>query len=245
MKSQLPVSWKRIAIALAIVFGALGLLDVALHYFGPWYEAREMGSDPQLSLLPVPVPDKSMAAVHGPAVQAFELSFRVPWEEIESEKKSARVVLVKFKEGPALIVFAPSESSTGAQPAQGTTKVDQERLRQVLGARASTYDLMEAELGATPADIRWWDRSSTMKTLVLLELKSLALLKATAVYQIGNRELRGFQIGDPSVQPTRVELDLYDVNNRRYEIWISSKDRPVSQAQINAIVASMKPIPHS
>jgi len=48
------------------------------------------------------------------------------------------------------------------------------------------------------------------------------------------------------VEPHRVTLDIFDVNNRRYQLVIASSNRQlITQADINAIVASFRPIPHS
>jgi hypothetical protein len=55
-------------------------------------------------------------------------------------------------------------------------------------------------------------------------------------------------LGNPAIAPYSVELDLFDRNDRRYKIIIIGKDkkRPVlTQADINAMVASFRPIPHS
>jgi hypothetical protein len=57
--------------------------------------------------------------------------------------------------------------------------------------------------------------------------------------------LRGFQVGNPAVSPFIVRLALFDQNNRQYDFAFSGRDRehPVlSQAQVNAFVASIKPI---
>jgi hypothetical protein len=60
--------------------------------------------------------------------------------------------------------------------------------------------------------------------------------------------MHGFQIGDPALSPYKVVLDLYDRSDRRYQILIVGKDlthQVITQAEINGMVASLRPIPHS
>ncbi len=76
----------------------------------------------------------------------------------------------------------------------------------------------------------------------------MEMVECTAIYHVANSELRGFQFCDADVAPHRVVVNLFDVNNRRYELIIASRDaaKPaVTQADINAIISSMRPIPHS
>lgn len=113
----------------------------------------------------------------------------------------------------------------------------------------SGYDWMASELAATPDQIRWWNRTNNVRLTVLLGMKSIEMTgNCTAIYKAENSELHGFQLGDPAIAPHRVTLDLFDVNNRRYELVASSRnaDHPVvTQADINAIVASIRPVLHS
>jgi hypothetical protein len=108
---------------------------------------------------------------------------------------------------------------------------------------------MAAELGATPSQVKWWaTRTANVRSLVLLNLKSMEMNDTNAIYQLTAEEMHGFQLGNPAIAPYRVELDLFDRNDRRYQIIINGKDeqRPVlTQAEINAMVASFRPIPHS
>lgn len=114
---------------------------------------------------------------------------------------------------------------------------------------SSSYNWLEVELAASPNDVHWWNRTGNVRAAVLLGLKEIEISDSTTViYKIGNDEMHGFQFGDPAKPPYRVKLELFDVNNRRYEIMISSikpATLPVTQADINAIVGSLRPIPHS
>jgi hypothetical protein len=59
--------------------------------------------------------------------------------------------------------------------------------------------------------------------------------------------MRGFQFGDPG-KPNEIVLELFDAKDRPYEIEIlqyrpQGDIPPLSRPQINAIVASMHPLP--
>jgi hypothetical protein len=109
---------------------------------------------------------------------------------------------------------------------------------------------MAAELAATPSQVKWWStRTTKARSLILLNLKSMEVLETTnRIYLQTSEEMHGFQIGDPALSPYKVELDLYDRSDRRYRILIAGKDlthQVMTQAEINGMVASLRPIPHS
>jgi hypothetical protein len=59
--------------------------------------------------------------------------------------------------------------------------------------------------------------------------------------------MQGFQFGDLAASPHRVTVDLFDVNNRWYQMVIASPANganTITQSDVNAIIASMRPIPH-
>ena len=55
--------------------------------------------------------------------------------------------------------------------------------------------------------------------------------------------MRGIQIGDPSIAPFDVRLELFDERDRHYAVWINvgkgTKSALATQAEINAIVRSL------
>jgi len=69
-----------------------------------------------------------------------------------------------------------------------------------------------------------------------------------AVYAVNFGQVRGFQEGNPAVPPYRVHLDLFDAADHHYEIQIAVQNDSrsvLTQAQVNAMVASLRPIPQS
>lgn len=241
------VSWKRVVIVLGAIFLCMMLPLPIMQFFEPWYFAHEMGrNNPSLAVSPAPLRDVSRSPLAPARLQRFEFSFQTPWALIDARKDAKTVSVIRFKDGPGILAFDPAVTST----LSGDIRNNAEKLRSVFGPRAlsSGYDWMAAELSATPSDIHWWNRSGNVRAGVLLGLKQIEVMNSTAIYRIANDELHGFQLGDAAEKPMRIRLELFDVSGRRYELIIAStanSSRAVTQADINAIVASMQPIPHS
>jgi hypothetical protein len=251
------VSWKRVAVALAIVFGSLGLIagiGALLEYqLMPWILAHQIIRDNQhLSVVPVPLPDKSIATLNGLRIERFDFSFQVPWKKIEREQTSQTISYLAFKEGVSLLITNPSDALNSVKSFQEAAKIphDADVIRQLFGSKAlsSNYYLMAEELTATPSQVKWWTiRTENIRSFELLTHKSIEIRDSSSIYLLASEAMHGFQFGNPAVAPYKVELDLFDRNDQRYQIMISGKDEQhpfVSQPEINAIIASLRPIPH-
>lgn len=240
----MTVRWTSVATALALI---LLLPCLVMWFLEPWYFARQMSRDnPHLAVTPRPVRDVSRSPLAPPRLRCFEFSFQTPWEQVDTRRDAKTVAILRFKGGPGVLTFDPAMTSSLSTGLRSNAQ----RLKSAFGPRAlsSGYDWMATELSATPEDIHWWNRTGNVRATVLLGLKQIEVLDSTAIYKVGNEELHGFQLGDPAVTPLRVGLELFDVNGRRYELVITSPQedgRAVSQADINAIVASMQPVPHN
>jgi hypothetical protein len=240
------VSWKRIALALGLTFAGLASLLPIAWFLEPWYFAREISrNDASLSVTPVALQNKTVSALASGRLQCFEFSFQTPWEKVGIREDLKSATWIRFTNGPAILAFDPAWMPS----VQKAVRTDAKKLENVFGQRAmsSGYDWMSAELATTPSQIHWWDRTGNARTAVLLGLKESEVLRSPVIYKVENDEVRGFQIGQPGPAPVRVTLELFDVNNRRYEIIIGTRygEQVVTQADINSIIASFRPIPHS
>jgi hypothetical protein len=254
MSKQWEVKWWRVGAALACVFGGLSLVGVAFeNVWLPWYEGRELvRENPYLGAVPAPVSDKTVAKLDGVRLDLFGVSLQVPWNEVVRNKTVGNTSLISFEDDRSLFIFDPSTafSQVRALQGKGRTQREAKAIRNLFGTRAlsSNYDLMAAEL-ATPAESSWRDSLLEGKRrAILLTLKSVEMNDSNAVYGISANELHGFQFGNPAVAPFEVSLVLFDRNDRRYEISLGRKEKNapfVTQAEVNAIVASIRPIPHS
>jgi len=97
----------------------------------------------------------------------------------------------------------------------------------------------------TPDDIKWWKlRRWNAKSFELLLEKSIDLHESNVPYSVNFGEMHGFQQGDLSRKPYRVELDLFDKSDRHYMIFIigghDEQQASISQAETNGMISSMK-----
>jgi hypothetical protein len=240
------ISWRRIVLALAVIFACMASLLPVAWFLEPWYFAREISrDDPSLSVTPVALPTNTASALAPGRLQCFEFSFQAPWNNIGSRKDSRSATIIRFTNGPSILAFAPDSIPTRFGADGKTSK----KLEEILGQRvvSSGYEWMAAKLGESPAEIHWWNRTGNVRATVLLGLKSTEMLHRSAIYKVMNEEVHGFQIGQPGPGPVFITLELFDVNNRRYQMIIGTQPggQLVTQADINAIVASLRPIPHS
>lgn len=239
------VTWKRVFLLFALVIA--GMAAVAW-FWEPWYFAHEFAhGNPNLAIMPQPLRITDRSKLQPSRLQPYGYSFQTPWEQMANPSNSHSAGIFWFKGGPTIITFDPSLLSSVSAGLQSRAN----QLRSIFGPRAmsSRYNWLEAELTANPEDVHWWNRTGNVRAAILLGLKETEVSDSTTViHRIQNDEMHGFQLGDPAKPPYRVKLELFDVNDRRYEIlisWMHPSTSPVTQADINAIIASIRPIPHS
>jgi hypothetical protein len=216
-----------------------------------WYLARLLSREnPSLLLLPIPLPDSRLAVLDGARIERLGISMQSPWKVIEKEKHVNFIgaTTLFFAQGRVLI-FDPSgklEQNEGIR----THGIKRQWITRLFGRDTfkSDYDLMAAELQSRPAQVKWWGtHTSNIRNMSLLTLKYYDVgIRPTVIYSMHFGALWGFQFGDPAAAPYRVKLTLFDQNDRRYELLLSGRDREhpsLSQAQVNAFVASIRPLP--
>ena len=237
------LSWKRVVIALLAVFAVFWLIGETMEWLAPWREARSMLRDnPCLGVTPTPMPDRSVAPLSGSQLVLFGISLQTPWNGMGTISLEPGDAEVPFPEQHiAIRLFEPGSDWFLNKMWRLTER------GQAGKTIVSSYNLMAAEMTVTPDQVKWWRRPNQNEaTSFLLELKSMNLDGLGTIYTIDSGELHGFQLGNPAIAPYRVRLDLYDAADQHYQFRIDPKDRnrPIlTQAEINAMVASIKPIP--
>jgi hypothetical protein len=243
------VSWKRVALALTIVFGTLALLAwtavEATHQLLPWLMVRHVAQEhpdttlavSQLPLKNIDVPDGVQIAFHG-------FSFQVPWKDVEMQSSGQSYLLMVFGNGTRILIQDPPSVIFHAK----LLRSDPQFIRSFgTDTLRSDYDLMAAEMAANPDQAAWWKTPrQNANCLFLLGEKGMDLHGATVAYAVNLGEVRGFQAGSPSVAPYEIYLDLFDSADRHYQIWIRTRQNSasvLSQAEVNGMVASLKPGP--
>jgi hypothetical protein len=252
MRNQWEVKWWRVGLALVILFAALFATGFIWERFADWQQIDAFcRKNPNLAYLPVPLPDKRVANLDGARLELIGLSIQVPWKDIRRQWDFKTARGVSFNEGPTLMIPDLSRAVNMEKAIESHTKNKQETdaARHLVGSPSLNccYGLMASELSVTPSELKWWNAWHTRhRTLVRLEWKSMDIMKANAIYEISVGEMRGFQMGNPAVAPYEVTPELFDRDDRRHEITISRyrADRPfITQAEVNAIVASIRTVP--
>jgi len=173
---------------------------------------------------------------------------QTPWKAMEEERDFRGVTSLDFAQA-RLLIFDPS-GELELDKSIRTRGITRHWYARLFDRKTykTDFDLMAAEMHVTPAQVKWWaTRRSNVRNMTLLVFKETEVgNRPTNIYLIHFGALRGFQLGDPRVAPFDVKLTLFDENDRRYEFWLAGRDRQrptLSQAQINAFVNSIRPLP--
>ena len=214
----------------------------------PWYFARKMSRDfPRLSLTPRPLSDTSVANLTGMQIERFGCSFQVPWTGLDRERGGKSAVVMLFKSGAGLVLSDPAQQLDIVHTMQKEFAKKGIDFEWMLGRDAvkSNYDYLMASVRMVPAQIHLLaSRRSNAHDMILLSAKLANVpTVGNALYEIQQGEMRGIQIGDPSIAPFDVRLELFDERDRHYELWINAgkgkESALVTQPEINAIVRSL------
>lgn len=213
-----------------------------------WHVIQKISkAHPSLATVPVAPPTNQEAKLHGTELTAFGYSLQVPWSDTDTKKEIGSAVIWHFKSGEVVTMFRPSKANSNVDLFR--TSSNYQKLKQIVGAQAfnSDYDLLAAELNTTPSQIHWWSsRAAKTRSIFLLNMKSIAILDWSAIYLQSSSQMRGFQYNDRPQGTSLIEIDLFDPDNRLYRIWIAARNAHqifIPQAQINSVVASLKPLP--
>jgi len=219
-------------------------------HFVVLHTARSMAEIfPNLAAVPTPLKDQQIADLSGVRVDKFGFSFQVPWTKQTFDRTFTSMATVNFDGGSALLLDSPRSEVRQLEVLRSLNAHDRAALTSVLGAKAmsSNYEFVAAEMEITPSEAKWWSsRKSYERTIVLLGDKGADLDECTSIHPVLRGAMRGFQFGDPDVAPYRVNLELFDSLDREYVIRIiTSPERGpvITQAQINALIASFVPLP--
>lgn len=248
----------RVAILLGKVICALCL--VAAIYYGvnylmePWLVSRQMLTfDPRLSMIPENLPTKAEAPLSNAAINPYAFRVPLPNEEIARTIQGGLSTVVLFRKGGMLMIHNPSRDSGIPEFATGDKYA-----KRFVGQEAihSKFKLMQAAMRATPEQVKWWrfrnlenERVEYLlftKFSILMEIESPHVFTLRPIYTISAGGFQGFQIGDPDVPPYDAHLDLFDGTDRHLAFDVSGPTghgQVLTQAEINAIMASIRPIP--
>lgn len=238
--SKRSISWKRIAIALAIVFGLVFLL---VTWFGPFYQARLM-EETESEVSPKPLPDVGIASEPTFRVERQGVSFGVPWDETDNSKKVNKSGMLILANGLGMSVSRPPNELDAVESLKGPTAA---ALRLELGDEAlnSEFALISAAVSTRASDAKSWHSPIyNRKIAYLLSLKMWLVgfpegPKQVPIYAFSEGRIRGFQVGDPKKERV-VRLILFDEAGHECRIELLKFQGEISQPEINALIASLQ-----
>jgi hypothetical protein len=245
------VSWKRVGkMLLSIFLGGWLLIAAAAgvaYQLDPWLAARRMRKlEPTIDLIPTAVPDTRVANLSGQQVDAFGFSIQLPWEHLDQVRVRASFLTVSG--GGGLVVFEdPSNPVSSVR-----TAIELAKYVPNISAdtRHSICDLQQIAMEATTDQVKWWKtprQNEKARELLLLKAvtEPLALGTEGKLYTMRSGVLCGFQKGDPQTSPFSTRIELADPAGKSYRFsFYSHNGQPAfTQAELNAIVASIRPVP--
>jgi hypothetical protein len=251
----------RVATIVGITVGALWLA-VAIAYgveylMSPWLSAQRFAKiEPRLSIVPAGLSTNAQAPLSNATIDRFGFKFQLPKKEIVKTRDLRQITVVSFRDSGGLMFWDPSDD---AAPGLWLLPVrSDKRMERVLGQDIirSRFKLMQAAMSTTPDQVKWWRFCSAQneRAQLLLEIKSYVLMACSPhlesapspVYFITVDDFRGFQCGNPDVAPYDVNIELFDGADRRFALNIAGQQghkQILTQEELNAIVASIRPSP--
>jgi hypothetical protein len=245
--------WLRVFAGVAITIAVLLVLAGLFGYqTGMIFETRHMASQfPVIDKTPVALNDLSVSQAVGKTFSLPGYTFALPWSEIDESKSKVfkTKLLIALHSGNAVIA-----SSVPAQDfingIESDFNVTREKLRQGFGDQAvkSDYNFRRLILYTTRKQIALtmpWGASSSVTMLLLLK-GVMAPANDSELYAIETKELKGFQLGDPTLRPPKIAVELYDDDG---EIELIFAQKPsglvasISQADLNSVIQSVRKTP--
>lgn len=212
---------------------------------------------PQIArLVPKELNDFSVSSASGQKVSYFGYEFEVPWDDIDPtqtklypEANPNKVVLT-FRSGLRLSFTAlPAKEYVKGLASMAHTSPQLIEAAYGVEATQSDYGFLKRLYELTPEKMNYWSVSPSVhyREGMLLTIKSISLLSWAkgGLFNIQNRDYRGFQQGSPQVHPNGIAVDLYS-DDGSVEFIFNQKgyDRPagVSQPEINRIAQTLRKV---
>lgn len=241
-------------IALGVIaLGAFWVAPVALSF-----DAAKKAT-PVARVVPTDLKDVSVSQVPGTKVSYVGYEFEIPWTDLDEtqtrsvpKKDDPYMVGLVFRSGLHLIVSAGPAHALPDEFAR-EWKLSPQALETFFGQEAaqSDYRFHENLYAFTPDKMHIWALSPSVhyREQMLLGIKAVVLAGSSAdsgIFKIQNQNWRGFQLGDPHANPSRIAVHLYSDDGFIELTFVSSDGRgpvAVNQSEINRIVESLRKVP--
>ncbi len=246
----------RIAIVLGKIVGVLCLVAGTgygvIYLTSPWLVSQRMIKvDPRLSIVPAELPTKAGAPLSNATIDLYGFRVSLPNDEVTRTVQGDSITMILFRNGGNLMIHNPSHASAILESA-----ISDRVAQKLVGQEAiqSKFKLMQAAMGATPEQAKWWrfhnfeneriEFPLLAKFSLLTGFGSPHAFTLGPIYTISAGGFRGFQIGYPDDPPYEAHLDLFDGADRHFAFDVIGREghgQVLTQAEINAVVASIQP----
>lgn len=242
-----------------VVAGGVVLVLVTGYFWGfqtlVWWQYNHKFSKqaPILNLTPQELPRAAASSAHGMKLSHAGFEFEVPWADLDKEKSkvAGTIAVFAFRSGRVLTFFGPSpvhEDLLSEMEKQMGDK-DNQNLRKLFGPEATktNYAFHKTMLEESPAELSpWMSQREAARSSMLLMIKAISSVGGeTGLFKAAANDWKGFQFDDPTKQPKKVTLELYDSLDRHVEIiFMTKKDSgaDIIQADINRALETLKPL---
>ena len=216
-----------------------------------WSMKKEAASNPRLSVVPIPLSDKSVSLEKGMPENFFGYQFEVPWQGGEQRQRESIAFVFSPSSQEAVSFFDPTGDRGFIRMMKETPGLRVAYLNPVYGREnvQSDYEFARAALNTSPSQLSLFlPWSKEVYAANLLRMKEVFLLgPQPGLYSFEFGQLRGFQHGDP-VRDKNVEVEAYDSADRKIKLIFSSKFGPngaMTQQDINRVLQTLRPVPAS
>jgi hypothetical protein len=240
-----------IVMGIAVVVGAIYFCLCGVQTMSTLVVHYAYRKIPQVSKVPVPLPDFSVSSVPHKRLSRLGYEFELPWDDVdESKDKTVGAIHVSyFRSGNAFwfSTFPPKDFVNGIMK---MAKLDPQGFRQLYGEEAfeSDYNFHRTMLQVTPSEITpFVSRKRAVAGQMLLMIKAISMPNAgSGIFVIQASGFRGFQFENPQVHPARVTEELFNEEGGIDVMFLQKTDGSVptiSQAEINRVIQSIRKVP--
>jgi hypothetical protein len=207
------------------------------------YFAKDLADEtPAVKLMPTSLNDTRIADLSsGTTISRFGYTIRVPWPSPFKTLDFKGASSFRSDDGSSLLFFDPASHVNAREMYKRSSLVEG-----VLGPQAmsSGYQLFQASMLSSPDEIKLWhSRAANVRVMLLVNEKQGFVLTGTEIHPIAGEHVRGFETVAVDKGRRIVRLELFDDKDRELELmlaWTPGKASELTQAQINAMVASIE-----
>lgn len=223
-----------------IAFGLQSLVAFEAHH---WTRDNAWITD-------VPEPLNAQAPAAGSTqLKAFNYEFKVPWTGKQKTNETLTYHEFRFDSGQVVILYDPEAQLDTVHALKASSPLEYQQLQNVFGGQPldTNYALYQAVYGASPAATSpFMPMREAIRTNDLLLWKiSFGYDAMPGLHSIGFGENHGFQFGDPSTGGA-VALRIFDGRDSQLRFIFltqAGSNAKIDQADINAAVQSLQPVP--